>query len=149
MAEPSPATFTARRDPLRAPAPRCCEPSPALLVLFECRPVERTPPVAAEAHCDYNDHMETVGARELKTRLGTYLRRVREGLTLIITDRGRPVAELRPLAEGAYSEEEALLELAAKGIVTLGTGNLPPRTPIKIGGGSLSDQIIEDREDRI
>jgi prevent-host-death family protein len=93
--------------------------------------------------------METVGARELKTRLGTYLRRVREGLTLIITDRGRPVAELRPLAEAAYSEDEAWLELAAKGIVTLGTGRLQPRTPVKIAGGSLADQIIEDREDRI
>ncbi len=93
--------------------------------------------------------METVGARQLKMRLGTYLRRVREGLTLIITDRGRPVAELRPLAEAAASEEEALLELAAKGIVTLGTGKLPPRVPIKIGGGSLSAQIVEDREDRI
>ena len=29
-----------------------------------------------------------VGARELKTRLGTYLRRVREGRTLLVTDRG-------------------------------------------------------------
>ena len=38
-----------------------------------------------------------VGARELKTRLGTYLRRVREGRTLLVTDRGEPIAELRPL----------------------------------------------------
>jgi prevent-host-death family protein len=93
--------------------------------------------------------METVGARELKMRLGTYLRRVREGLTLIITERGRPVAELRPLPEATYSEDEAWLELAAKGIVTLGTGRLPPRTPVEIGGGPLADQIVEDRKDRI
>lgn len=38
-----------------------------------------------------------VGARELKTRLGTYLQRVREGRTLVVTDRGEPIAELRPL----------------------------------------------------
>ena len=38
-----------------------------------------------------------VGARELKTRLGTYLRRVREGRTVLVTDRGEPVAERRPL----------------------------------------------------
>jgi prevent-host-death family protein len=49
--------------------------------------------------CGHNDYMErsVVGARELKTRLRTYLRRVREGRTLLVTDRGEPVAELRPL----------------------------------------------------
>ena len=36
-----------------------------------------------------------VGARELKTRLGTYLRRVREGRRILVTDRGIAVAELR------------------------------------------------------
>jgi len=36
-----------------------------------------------------------VGARELKTRLGTYLRQVRRGATLVVTERGEPVAELR------------------------------------------------------
>jgi len=30
----------------------------------------------------------TVGVRELKTRLGGYLRQVRAGRTLVITDRG-------------------------------------------------------------
>ena len=38
---------------------------------------------------------KTVGSRELKTRLGTYLRQVREGMTLVVTERGLPVAELR------------------------------------------------------
>ena len=41
-----------------------------------------------------------VGAREFKTRLGTYLRRVREGRILTITDRGRPVAEVMPIVCG-------------------------------------------------
>jgi len=31
-----------------------------------------------------------VGSRELKVRLGAYVRRVRQGQTLIITDRGEP-----------------------------------------------------------
>jgi prevent-host-death family protein len=38
-----------------------------------------------------------VGTRELKTKLGTYLRRVREGDTFLVADRGRPVAELCPI----------------------------------------------------
>lgn len=45
-----------------------------------------------------------VGAWELKTRLGTYLRQVCQGRTLIITERGEPVAVLRPLALAAGDE---------------------------------------------
>jgi prevent-host-death family protein len=59
-----------------------------------------------------------VGARELKTRLGTYLRRVREGRTLLVTDRGEPVAELRPLPSDT-SVAGALLKLSSKRAVTL------------------------------
>ncbi len=40
--------------------------------------------------------MATVGVRELKNRLSEYLRRVAEGEVVIVTDRGRVVAELRP-----------------------------------------------------
>src|SRR5262245_49988787 len=57
--------------------------------------------LAIQAPCGHNDHMKhrVVGARELKVRLGTYLRQVRQGRTLVVTDRGQPVAELRPIAE--------------------------------------------------
>ena len=55
-----------------------------------------------------------VGARELKTRLGTYLQQVREGRTLVVTDRGEPVAELRPLPSDG-SLPSALLKLSMKG----------------------------------
>ena len=40
-----------------------------------------------------------VGARELKARLGTYLRRVRQGRTLVVTDpasRSRNFGRSRP-----------------------------------------------------
>ena len=40
--------------------------------------------------------MRTVGIRELKNRLSTYLREARAGRTVAITDRGRVVAELTP-----------------------------------------------------
>jgi prevent-host-death family protein len=89
-----------------------------------------------------------VGARELKTRLGTYLRRVREGRTLLVTDRGEPIAELRPLPSDA-SVPAALLKQASKRAVTL-----PLRTamrtfrPIQSRGRALSEAIPRDREDR-
>ena len=58
-----------------------------------------------------------VGSRELKTRLGAYLRRVRDGQTFIVTDRGEAVAELRPIGRG-ISTAERLARLSVKGTVT-------------------------------
>ncbi|MXW00312.1 MAG: type II toxin-antitoxin system prevent-host-death family antitoxin [Holophagales bacterium] len=93
--------------------------------------------------------MVTVGARELKTRLGTYLRRVREGSVILVTERGRPVAELRPLPTAASDEEAKLLELAARGLVTLGTARLAPSIePVPVRGGSVANTIVEERNDR-
>ena len=62
--------------------------------------------------------MKTVGARELKNHLGAYLRQVREGMTIIVTDRGTPIAELSPLAPLAGSEAAALASLTADGLVS-------------------------------
>jgi prevent-host-death family protein len=41
--------------------------------------------------------MERVGVRELRQNLSVYLRRVRRGEKLEVTERGRPVAILQPL----------------------------------------------------
>ncbi len=40
--------------------------------------------------------METVGIRELKNKLSAYVRKVEAGDVVIVTDRGRMVAELVP-----------------------------------------------------
>ena len=89
-----------------------------------------------------------VGARELKTRLGTYLRRVREGRTVLVTDRGEPIAELRPLPPDT-SVPAALLRLSAERAVTLPVRkSMAAFRPIHGRGRLLSDAILEDREDR-
>lgn len=38
----------------------------------------------------------TVGIRDLKAQLSNYLRQVKAGATLIITERGRPVGRIVP-----------------------------------------------------
>ena len=92
--------------------------------------------------------VNVVGARELKVRLGTYLRQVRQGRTLVVTDRGQPVAELRPLSSGS-GVEAVLARLEADGVVTRPKKKgLPPFRPIESRGSSLSTAVLEDRADR-
>ena len=94
--------------------------------------------------------VKTIGARELKMRLGTYLRQVQEGATILVTERGRPVAELRPLAVAADDEAVRLEELAALGLVTRGRrAPLAPATPVRLAGRSLSETLRDEREDRL
>ena len=92
---------------------------------------------------------QRVGSRELKTRLGTYLRRVRRGATLVITDRDEPVAELRPVPHGASPEEAGLAALEALGAVTRVEGlRLASFKPVRAKGRLASQAVIEGREDR-
>ncbi len=88
---------------------------------------------------------KTVGARELKARLGSYLQRVRAGETLTVTDRGEPIAELRPLEE---TFGQKLERLRATGRIGGGSGLMEPFEPIRIEGASVSSAILEDREER-
>jgi prevent-host-death family protein len=93
--------------------------------------------------------MTTVGARELKNRLGRYLRQVRAGETILVTERGHPVAELRPLSPAALDLDGRLRELAAQGLLRLPTRRPSPEIrKVKIPGPPLSQTILEDREDR-
>ena len=86
-----------------------------------------------------------VGVRELKAQLGKHLRAVRAGNTLIVTDRGEPVAELRPLEEDLTRK---LAGLRAAGKIGGGSGLVQPFEPIRIEGASVSSAVLEDREDR-
>lgn len=61
--------------------------------------------------------MTKVGLRELKNRLGTYIAKVRAGETVVVTDRGEVVAELKPPTP---TEDAGLLEMARRGEATLG-----------------------------
>jgi antitoxin (DNA-binding transcriptional repressor) of toxin-antitoxin stability system len=85
----------------------------------------------------------------LKTRLRSYLRAVRSGATILVTERGEPVAELRPLPRGAGGLNVALDRLAALGMLTCGSGKkLDSFVPIRIRGRAASDAILRDRVDR-
>ena len=89
-----------------------------------------------------------VGARELKTRLGTYLNRVRRGERLIVTDRHQPVAELRRIEATPASRASRLARLAALGCITPASHKLARFQPIRVSGEPVADTLLRDREDR-
>lgn len=70
--------------------------------------------------------MKAVGIRELKNRLSEYLRLVRNGENVLVTDRGEVVAELRPPGQSALDLKYPILsELARQGKLRLGAPNDP------------------------
>ena len=92
--------------------------------------------------------VERVGVRELRQNLSVYLRRVRRGEKLEVTDRGQPVAVLQPIVEA----DDSFARLEALGIpIRRGAGNLahlPPPAKVKLDS-PLADVLEQLREDRI
>ena len=96
--------------------------------------------------------MKTVGIKELKNNLSAWLREVRGGATILVTDRNEVVAELQEpygRASGAGGLNPLLLGWARDGIVTL---PLREKTPLEPSPVKLSSEIVhrlleEDREE--
>jgi antitoxin (DNA-binding transcriptional repressor) of toxin-antitoxin stability system len=87
--------------------------------------------------------MIMVEIREIKNRLGEYLRKAKVGERIIVTERGKPVAVItRP---GGVVEER--IEGMIRERQALWGGGKPrgSRKPPKIKGPSVADAVIEDR----
>ncbi len=85
-----------------------------------------------------------VGIRELRQNLSVYLRRVEEGETLEVTERGRAVAVLGPLPR-----RRVLDELAADGQAVLAsrdprTLGLPEPVPLRMSATEALEQLRAD-----
>ena len=88
--------------------------------------------------------MASVGIRELKGQLSRYLKRVKHGERLSITERGKLIAVLSaPPASGA----EQQVELMLRERIASWDGGKPAGAPRlrKIAGRSVADAMIEDR----
>ena len=97
--------------------------------------------------------MERIGVRELKNRLAHYLRAVREGHSIIVTKRGKPIARLVPLPQPGHVSipaalENKLWELNAQGLLTWNGSafRLPESVVVNRSENLLSDLVVEDRE---
>jgi prevent-host-death family protein len=87
----------------------------------------------------------TVGIRELKARLSTYLQQVKAGSTVVITDRGKPVGRIIPIKP---SVDEQMQELLQTGLVAWSGRKLVPIDPVAQtrGKGTIADLLLEDRD---
>ncbi len=86
-----------------------------------------------------------VGVRQLRDRLSAYLRRVKQGECVEITDRGQVIALITP-AQGASDVDPGVLTMVREGVATW-SGGKPQgaRRPVKLAGRSLSQIALEDR----
>ncbi len=87
---------------------------------------------------------ETVGVRELKTRLSEYLRRVKAGETILITDHGQPVGRIVAASQSLEARLQAMVDT---GTLAWSGQKLEPMVPVAPAQGqqSVAELLIEDR----
>ena len=95
--------------------------------------------------------MRSVGLKMLKNRLSEYIRMVSGGETVLVTDRDRVVAELRPpQGRGPLASDAMLAEAMRRGWLSaplVVREGAPPRAPIASLAEVLRD-LDGDRADR-
>jgi prevent-host-death family protein len=90
----------------------------------------------------------TAGISELKNRLSAYLDKVRAGETVLVLDRGVPIAELTPTND--VSGDERLARLVRKGIVRPAKGPPPLHLldePPPNSRASVLEALLEERRE--
>lgn len=92
-----------------------------------------------------------LGLREANQRFSKAIKAVRAGKEVVLTERGRPIAVIKPIGE-AGAQDAAFRAMADEGLITPAArrGPMPPPRwrPVKVKGKPLSRTIIDDREDR-
>lgn len=96
--------------------------------------------------------MKTVSITEAKNRLSALIDRVKNGESIVIAERGIPVARLEPAVSLDEPDESRLARLERKGIVRRGSGKPPldllSKPPPRLrGGGSVVEDLIRERRE--
>jgi antitoxin (DNA-binding transcriptional repressor) of toxin-antitoxin stability system len=96
--------------------------------------------------------MKAVAVKELKNRLSAYLREVKNGEVVLVTDRGQVIAELRqPSARAVLgAHDQALERLCAEGVLVAGLPQDPRayRPSPLARAVSSGDLLAAERGDR-
>jgi prevent-host-death family protein len=88
--------------------------------------------------------MEIVGIRELKRNLSEYLRSVKAGKKVIITDRKKEIAVIVPFSK--VDDQGKILQLVREGVADW-SGDKPRGMSARIRskGKTVSEAVLEDR----
>ena len=102
----------------------------------------------------YNGSMKRASITEAKNNFSALVDRVKAGSSVLIVDRGRPVARLEPVAGSGHGSDGRLAELIRAGIVRPAREPLPagffdrPLPRAKRGASVLAALLAERREGR-
>ena len=85
------------------------------------------------------------GIRELKSKLSAYMRRVKAGETLVITERGKPIGRIVPILASVTDQLDLLVQA---GLVNWNGKRLTRIEPVAqvSGARTVSELLLEDRE---
>lgn len=92
--------------------------------------------------------MKSAAASQLKASLSKYLKWVKAGEEVLVTERGNPIAKLTPIS--GIKTEKHLQEMEKQGLVRLGSANIPEEFWSMPRPKDLKDlalkSLIEERE---
>lgn len=85
-----------------------------------------------------------VGTRELKSKLSEYMRRVKAGETIIVTERGKTIGQITPVKPTIHAK---LMAMVDSGLAEWNGKKVRPGKPVAINRGKkqVSDLVAEDR----
>jgi prevent-host-death family protein len=91
-----------------------------------------------------------LGLREANQRFSGLVRAIRAGQEVVLTDRGEPIAVVKPLERG--KREKAVEQMVAQGLIRparqRGPMKLARFRPLKVIGKPVTKTISTDREER-
>ncbi|MBI1816878.1 MAG: type II toxin-antitoxin system prevent-host-death family antitoxin [Deltaproteobacteria bacterium] len=89
-----------------------------------------------------------LGLREANQHFSKAIKAVKAGQEVVLTERGKPIAVIKPLPPGD-DVDAALRRMEAAGLLTRATrrGPMPPFRPRRIKGPPLSHTIREERDE--
>ena len=92
-----------------------------------------------------------MGLREANQSFSKAIKAVKAGKDVILTERGTPIAVIKPLEQGK-SADATLRRLEAEGVLRRGPKSGKPmpvwRSPVRIKGKPISRTISKERDER-
>jgi len=86
----------------------------------------------------------SVGIREAKIHLSHLMKKVRQGMEIIITDRGKPIGKIVPVDSKRLSLAEQISDLEMRGIIEekkFPPKPLPPPIPVE---GEIGQKFLQE-----